>query len=144
MVQKVKETLKKPLHYENLFEEYFMRSRIGHMATFCSNQHNITQLNSCYIIWTPENNTNVCDSACKRACWNGQAYMNMTTYKSRSAIVYLNSVNRQLQNVHLQLEVSTFRHFLAPFAMLPQNCSTASWFLPRSAKQMWYHRCCLF
>jgi len=31
-----------------------MRSWIGHMATFCSNQHNITQLNSCYIILSSE------------------------------------------------------------------------------------------
>jgi len=54
MVRKVEETLKKPLHYENIFKEYFMRSRIGRVATFCSNQHNITQLNSCYIIFSSE------------------------------------------------------------------------------------------
>ena len=54
MVREVEETLKKPLHYDNIFMEYFMRSRIGRVATFCSNQYNITQLNSCYIIFSSE------------------------------------------------------------------------------------------
>jgi len=31
-----------------------MRSRIVRVATFCSNQHNITQLNSCYIFFSSE------------------------------------------------------------------------------------------